>query len=159
MLTGHPKRWRNEQRKQQRAATATAATAETHARIKGLGVSAASTPVARTQTTIPQYFGLMLLASLFFLIFQLAAGKCKEGRWPNRVYCCLTPTCTIRRRQRGQAELEGAMVRATTQTHSRVACSPGCAVDPKDQRIPVEIVQSTAAILLRCNMGSTRKNS
>ena len=50
------------------------------------------------------------------------------------------------------------MVRATRQTHSRVSCSPGCAVDPKDQRIPVEIVQSTAAILLCCDMGSTREN-
>ena len=62
------------------------------------------------------------------------------GRGPNRVYCCLTSTCAIRQRQRGQWELEGAMVRATIQTHSRVACSPGCVVDPKDQRIPVEIV-------------------
>ena len=64
------------------------------------------------------------------------------GRWPNRVYCCLTPTCVIRQRQRRQAELEGAMVRATIQTHSRITCSPECAVDPNDQRIPVERVQS-----------------
>ena len=125
VLTGHPKQWRNKQRKQQRASTATAATAETHARIKGLGVSAASTPVARTQTTIPHQFGLTYYASCFsFIIFQLAAGTSKEGRWPNRVYCCLTPTCTIRQRQIGQAELEGAMVRETIMKHSRVACSP-----------------------------------
>ena len=112
-------------------ATATAATADTHARINGLGVSAASTSVARTQTTIPHPFGLMLLASLFPFIFQLAAGKRKEGRGPNRVYCCLTPTCAIRQRHRGQAKLEGAMVRATRQAHSRVARSPECAVDHK----------------------------
>ena len=73
---------------------------------------------------------LRTYASCFsFLIFQLAAGKCKEGRWHNRVYCCLTPTCAIRQRQRGQAELEGAMARATIQTHSRVACFPGFFVD------------------------------
>ena len=97
---------------------------DTHAWMKGLGVFSASTPVARTQTTVPHHFGL-----LFFLIHFSAASKCKEGRGLKRVSCCSTPTCAIGQRHRGQAKLEGAMVRATRQAHSRVARSPGCAVD------------------------------
>ena len=55
---GAPQTVEKKQRKQQRAGTATAAT---HVRIKGLRVSAASTPVARTQATIPHHLGPMLL--------------------------------------------------------------------------------------------------
>ena len=79
MLTGNPKQWRNEQRKQQRAATATAATAETHARIKGLEVCAASTPVARTQTTILHHFGLMFIDSLLSFFSWLPESPRKGG--------------------------------------------------------------------------------
>ena len=81
--------------------------------IQGLGVLAASTPLARTQTTrILHHFGLML----FFIIHFSAVGKRKEGQGPNWVFCCLTSTCAIRQRQRGQVDFEGAMVRTTRQT-------------------------------------------
>ena len=95
-----------------------------HTWVKGLGVLAANTPVvARTQTTIPHHFGLLLLFSQhsFFSSRQESARK---GGSLKRVYCCLTPTCAIRQRHRAQAKLERAMVRATRQAHSRIARSP-----------------------------------
>ena len=47
----------------------------THAWINGLGVPAASTPVARTQTTIPHHFGLLLLFSHSFFSCRQVQGR------------------------------------------------------------------------------------
>ena len=74
---------------------------------------------------------LRTFASLFSFIFQLAAGKCKERRGPKTGVLLFKSTCAIRQRHRGQAKLEGAMLRATRPALSMVARSPGCAVAQK----------------------------
>ena len=48
---------------------------DTDAWIQGLGILVASTPVARTQITIPHHFGLMLLFSHSFFSCRQAQGR------------------------------------------------------------------------------------